>query len=228
MKFNHFFGQNTVEKKDGEHKIEEHQEKGNDGERDGIQQITRLNKIPRKNNNIATVNNIRRFSTEKKKKIFIVGDFMIKNITGTGISKDHTVKIRPHLGATSIDMCDYIKPELRHLPDVIILQCGTNDISNEINTLKKLKKLLKETEGYETNKKPKVVISSLIKRYDQDFNEDIKSINEKLQSLCTFKGLPFIDNSNIDKSCLSRIKLHLNRRSSSLLANNFKKFVNSL
>ena len=41
---------------------------------------------------------------KKKKKIFIVGDFMIKNITGTGISKDHTLKIRPHPGATSSDM----------------------------------------------------------------------------------------------------------------------------
>ena len=36
---------------------------------------------------------------------------MIKNITGTGISKDHTVKIRPHPGATGTDMCDYVKPD---------------------------------------------------------------------------------------------------------------------
>ena len=153
---------------------------------------------------------------------------MIKNITGTGISRDHTVKIRPHPGATSIYMCDYIKPELRHQPDFISLHCGKNDISNELNTLKKLKKLLKEIEGYDTHRQPQVVISSLIKRYDQDFNEDIKSINEKIQSLCKSKGLSFIDNSNIDKSCLNRSKLHLNRRGSSFLANNFKKFVNSL
>ena len=41
---------------------------------------------------------------------------MIKNITGTGISRDHAIKIRPHPGATSIDMFDYIKPGLRHQP----------------------------------------------------------------------------------------------------------------
>ena len=138
------------------------------------------------------------------------------------------MKIRPHPEATSIDMCDYIKPELRHQPEFVILHCGTNDISNEINTLKKLKKLLKEIEGYDTHRQPQVVISSLIKRYDQDFNEDIKSINEKIQSLCKSKGLSFIDNSNIDKSCQNRSELHLNRRGSSFLANNFKKFVNSL
>ena len=75
---------------------------------------------------------------------------------------------------------------------------------------------------------PQVVISSLIKRYDKDFNEDIKNINEKIQSLCTSKGLSFIDNTNIDKSCLNRSKLHLNKGGSSFLANNFKKFVNTL
>ena len=40
--------------------------------------------------------------TEKKKKIFIVGDFRVKYITGTGISRDHTVKIRPQPGATRL------------------------------------------------------------------------------------------------------------------------------
>ena len=228
LKFNHYYDQNRMEKKIDGYKIMEHKEKGNDSKPDDNQQVTSTNKIPRKNNNLATENNISQLPTIKKKKIFIVGDSRIKNITGTGISRDHTVKIRPHPRATNIDMCDYIKPDLRHQPDVIILHCGTNDIPNEINILKKLKKLLKEIEGYDTHKKPQVVISGLIKRYDQDFNEDIKSINEKIQNLCTSKGLSFIDNSNIDKSCLNRSKLHLNRRGSSFLANNFKQFVNSL
>ena len=151
-----------------------------------------------------------------------------KTITGMGISRDYTVKISPHPGTASIDMCDYIKPELRHQPDVINLNCGKNDILNEINTLKKLKKLLKEIERYDTRKKSQVVIYSLIKRYNQDFNEDIKSINENIQSLCTSKGLSFIDNGNIDKSCLNRSKMNLRRRVSSFLANNLEKFVNSL
>ena len=102
---------------------------------------------------------------------------MIKTVTGTGISRDHTVKIRPHSGDTSIDICDYIKAEILHQPDIIILHCDTNDISSELNTLRKLKKLLKEIEGYGTHKKPQVLISSFIKRYEQDFNEDIKNIN---------------------------------------------------
>ena len=60
--------------------------------------------VTNKLQDLATVNNIKQLTTEKKKKIFIVGDSMIKNITGRGISRDHNVKIRSHLGATSIDM----------------------------------------------------------------------------------------------------------------------------
>ena len=42
-----------MEKKDDGYKIKRHSEKGKDSERDGNQQITRTNKIPRKNNNLA-------------------------------------------------------------------------------------------------------------------------------------------------------------------------------
>ena len=55
-------------------------------------------------------------------------------------------------------MCVDIKPKLCQ-PDVIILNCRTNDIINEISTLIKLKKFLKEIEGYD---------------------KDIKNINEKI------------------------------------------------
>ena len=136
--------------------------------------------------------------------------------------------MRPHPGATTADICDYIKPELPPKPDVIIIHCGTNDIENEINTLKKIKKLVKQIDEYDKQNPPKVVISSLTKRYDKDFNDDITNINEKLQRFCNGKGLSFIDNNNIDRSCLNKGKLHLNRRGSSYLANNFKKFVGSL
>ena len=118
------------------------------------------------------------------KKVFIVGDSIIKNITGTGISRKNTVKMRPHPGATTADICDYIKPELRHKPDVLIIHCGTNNIENEINPVKKIKKLVKEIDEYDKQNPPKVVISSLIKRYDKDFNDDIANINEKLQRFC--------------------------------------------
>ena len=119
----------------------------------------------------------------------------------------------------------YIKPEQPHKPDVIIIHCRYNDIENEINTVKKIKKIVKEIDEYDKQNPPKVVISSLIERYDKDFNDDIANVKEKLQRFC---NVSFIDNNNIDRSCLNKGKLHLNRRGSSYLANNFKKFVGSL
>ena len=64
--------------------------------------------------------------------------------------------------------------------------------------------------------------------HDQDFNDDITNINEKLQHFCNGNGLSFIVNNNIDRSCLNKGKLDLNRRGSSYLANSFKKLVSSL
>ena len=82
----------------------------------------------------------------RKKEYLYCWQLILKNITGSGLSKDHTVKIRPHPGVTTIDMIDYIKPELRHKPDIVILHCGTNDITNDVNTVKKIKNLVKEIE----------------------------------------------------------------------------------
>ena len=62
-------------------------------------------------------------------------------------------------------MIDYIKPELRHKPDIVILHCGTNDITNDVNTVKKIKKLVKEIE--ENDGPTDIVISRLSKRFDR-------------------------------------------------------------
>ena len=151
---------------------------------------------------------------------------MLKNITGSGLSKDHTLKIRPHPGATTLAMIDYIKPELRLKPDIVILHCGANDITNDVNTVKKMKKLVKEIE--ENDGSTDIVISGLIKLFDRNAIDDIERINEKLKQWCIGKGLTFINKNNFNESCLNRGKLHLNRRDSSYLANNFKKSIKSL
>ena len=115
---------------------------------------------------------------------------MLTNITGSGISRNHTIKIRPHPGATTVDMIDYIKPELRHKADTLILHCGTNYITNDVNTVKKMKKLVKETE--ENDGSTDIVISGLIKRFDRNVIEDTERINEKLNRWCIGKGFTLL------------------------------------
>ena len=99
-------------------------------------------------------------------------------------------------------------------------------ISHDVYTVKKIKKSAKEIE--ENDGSTDMVISGLIKWFDRNGIDDIERINEKLKRWCIGKGLTFIDNNNINESCLNRGKLHLNRRGSSYLANNFKKFIESL
>ena len=220
LKFDHYFNNTTNKKENIREDKECHKKLNHQQKNQSSKEKTVLSKESEKREN--------KMHGKDQKKVFIIRDSMIKNITGTGISRENIIKMRPHPGATTIDICDYIKPALRQIPDVVIVHCGTNDIPNNINTVKKIKKLVKEIEENNHENIPQVVISSIIKRYDQDYNEEIQSINDKLQRFCTSKGLSFIDNNNIDKSCLNKGKLHLNRRGSSFLANNFKKFVNAL
>ena len=69
-------------------------------------------------------------------------------------------------------MCDYVKPEFRHQPNTIILHSGANDISNEINTLKEIKEIAERNRKMWNGNTPQVSISSLINRYNQEFNGD--------------------------------------------------------
>ena len=138
---------------------------------------------------------------EEKKNICLVGDSMLKNITGSGISRNHAVKIRLHPGATTADMIDYIKPELRHKPDIIILHCEANDIRNDVNTVKKMRKLIKEIK--ENDGSTNIVISGLIKQFDRYAIDDIERINKKLKRWRVGNSLTFIDNNNINEPCLN-------------------------
>ena len=58
--------------------------------------------------------------------------------------------------------------------------------------------------------------------------DNINETNRKLENLCKGKGMIFINNSNIDSTCLNRSKLHLNKSGTSLLIKNFSKAVNSV
>ena len=121
-------------------------------------------------------------------------------------------------------MIYYIKPELRHKPDINIFHCKTNDIPSDVNMVKKMKKFVTQIEENDGSTN----ISGLIKLFDRNAIDGIKIINEKLKQWCIGKDITFIDNNNINEPCLHREKLYLNRRGSSYLVNNFKKFIELL
>ena len=146
---------------------------------------------------------------------------MIKHVHGSEVSRDNSVKIRCLLGATTDDIIDYVRPTARKKPDMIIIHTGTNDIQNKVNTLQKVRKVITTIKEIDVNNEIQIAFSSVIHRNDQDFEEEIKEINRKLENLCKGKGIKFINNTNIDGSCLNRSKLHLNKSGTALLVKNF-------
>ena len=73
-----------------------------------------------------------------------------------------------------------------------------------------------------------LVISSVIHREDQDFEDQIKKFNTKLQNFCKGKGTWFINTNNIiNGTCLNRSQLHVNKSGTNPSVNNFSKKLKS-
>ena len=71
----------------------------------------------------------------------VVGDSLVKYLAREDLSsKKNNVKVITHAGSTTEDMLDYIKPIARRKPDTLIIHTGTNDLTNGVNTMKKLRK----------------------------------------------------------------------------------------
>ena len=90
-------------------------------------------------------NQVSKAKFEKKSHIEIIGDSMLNGIHERGINKDENIKVKigKYPGAPLIDILDHIKLSLRKAPEQIVIHGGTNDISNNTNYLKNVKKIVK-------------------------------------------------------------------------------------
>ena len=88
-------------------------------------------------------------------------------------------------------------------------------------------KVISSIKKYDTDDNIKIALSSMIHRSDHDSEDKINETIRKLENLCKDKGMIFINNRNIDSTCLNRSKLLLNKSGTSLLIKNFSKAVNS-
>ena len=94
---------------------------------------------------------------------------------------------------------------------MMVIHSGTNDITNKVNILRKIRKVINAIKENDVNNETEIVLSSVIHRDDQDVEDEINELNKKLENLCKGKRMRFIDNSNIKSSSLNRSKLHLNK-----------------
>ena len=95
------------------------------------------------------------------------------------------------------------------------------DIQIKVNTLQKVKKVITTIKEIDVNNEIQISFSSVIYPDDQYFKEEIKENNRKLENLCKGKEIEFINNTNIDGSCLNRSKLQLNKSGTALSVKNF-------
>ena len=113
----------------------------------------------RENKNSSNKENHGVIKSTSKKEIMIVGDSMIKHVNGREVSRDDSVRIRCHLGATTDDIIDYVRPTARKKPDMIIIHIGTNDIQNKVNTLQKVRKVITTIKEIDVNNEVQVAFS---------------------------------------------------------------------
>ena len=97
-------------------------------------------------------------------------------------------------------MLDYIKPIIRRKPDILLIHSGTKiiNLSNNVNTMKKLRDLVRCVRDRDRNEKMQIDFSSFISRQDSKLEKEINETNTKLRKYCEGKEFIFVDNININ------------------------------
>ena len=109
---------------------------------------------------------------------------MIKYVNGREVSRNNSVKVRSHPGATTNDFIDYVRPTVRKKPNLVIIHTETNDIQNNVNTVQKRRKVISSIKECNTGDNINIALSNIIHRSDHDFGDKISETNRKLENLC--------------------------------------------
>ena len=195
--------------------------------------------IAKHNDSIANVNKNNSVIGKERQdaplsKVAIIGDSILNNIEGNGISKHGNVNVVSHSGSTSEDLKSYIKPIIDRRPDVLVLHIGSNDLTkkdlktdNEIDTIANLQNIINKVK--KSAAQTRIAISSLIIRQDRpNIEKRVEELNGNLKTLCEENLIDYIEHSNIDESCLGIKKLHPNKKGKAYLAKNFIRYLSTI
>ena len=106
-----------------------------------------------------------------RKRVFVIGDSMVKFVKSENLSDENYIaNIRTNPDCTTEDTADYIKPIIRRKPDIILVRTGTNDLTNSVNKMSKVRKIVKAVEEMDGRNKIKLGFSSIIVRKDREGN----------------------------------------------------------
>ena len=164
-------------------------------------------------------------NSKSKPNILLIGDSMIKDINPHKLSKSSVRKLT-YPGKRAEEIADQIESAHVHSPPTeVIIHVGTNNLITDSS-----RECFDHIQSLISNIKKRfngirIGISSLIMREDIDITSKIKETNELLKDLCLKEGYTYIENMNIDATCLNGSKLYLNSKGSALLAVHFIKFL---
>ena len=106
-----------------------------------------------------------------------------------------------------------------------MIHTGTNDLTNGVNTRKEIRKLVKCVGDLDIDKKVNIGFSSVISRSGRNLGQEIRDLNLKLKRYCEGNNFLFVDNVNVEESCLNNSKLHLNDKGTNILCQNIKNSI---
>ena len=79
-----------------------------------------------------------------------------------------------------------------------------NDLTKDVNTLSRIRKVVEVVKEIDIERKIQLGFSGIVARGDINKEEHVVSTNNRLEKYCKGNEFFFIDNSNIDTSCLKQ------------------------
>ena len=75
-----------------------------------------------------------------------------------------------------------------------MIHIGTNNLTNSVNIMKEITKLVKCVRGLEKDKKVNIWLLILISRTERNLRQEISDLNLKLKRYCEGNNVLFVDN----------------------------------
>ena len=117
-------------------------------------------------------------------------------------------------------MIDYIRLIVRKKPDTILLHVWENDLTKGTNTMKNITKYVEALRELDNSENIQVCFSNITHRSDKDFSKEISELNVKMKKYWLCRGISYVDEDNINESCLNNSRLHLNKKDTNLFSKN--------
>ena len=176
--------------------------------------------------NSKSVNTSQKGTTNQPSKlVFIAGDSIVQHVHGWELSDaERRVAVKSFSGSKIEDMRDFLKPLIRKKPDEVILHIGTNDVKDNSKSAEVVAAgiLNLGTQVKESLPGTKVSFSSITVRKDRhSIQNKIENVNAILKRMCIENNWTYIDNNNIDYTCLNRRGLHLKKNGNSIISKNY-------